>query len=193
MASASSLRLPLQAHNADRVRAAVKRLRKKLGEDADNPAHIFNDHGVGTACPIRTRGGIDQVRLVHAAPGARGRRSSSNRSTGTSRAVLRAGTAADHNAGDKQWRQYLRDYVFPKLPRKRMGAITTADVLPCLVRIWEEKRPQGARVRQRIGAVMNWAMASRGYREDNPAGGAQGRTGRQPDLTLPVDGVHRTT
>ncbi len=41
----------LQTDNADRVRAAVKRLRKKLGETADNPVHIFNEHGVGYRMP----------------------------------------------------------------------------------------------------------------------------------------------
>ena len=37
----------LQAGRADRVRSAVKRLRKKLGDDADEPTYIFNEHGVG--------------------------------------------------------------------------------------------------------------------------------------------------
>ena len=41
----------LQADNADRVRSAVKRLRKKLGDDADNPTYIFNEHGVGYRMP----------------------------------------------------------------------------------------------------------------------------------------------
>ena len=75
------------------------------------------------------------------------------------------------DASEKQWRQCLRDYVFPKLGRKRVGEITTADVLACLAPIWNEKRPTAARVRRRIGAVMKWAVA-RGYREDNPAGDA---------------------
>ena len=72
------------------------------------------------------------------------------------------------DASEKQWRQCFQDYVFPKLGHKRVGEITTADVLACLVPIWDEKRPTAARVRRRIGAVMKWAVA-RGYREDNPA------------------------
>ena len=75
------------------------------------------------------------------------------------------------DASEKQWRQCLRDYVFPKLGHKRVGEITTADVLACLEPIWNEKRPTAARVRRRIGVVMKWAVA-RGYREDNPAGDA---------------------
>ncbi len=41
----------LNADNADRVRSAVKRLRKKLGDDAEQPAYIFNEHGVGYRMP----------------------------------------------------------------------------------------------------------------------------------------------
>ena len=40
-----------------------------------------------------------------------------------------------------------------------------------LLPIWNEKRVTARRVRQRIGAVMRWAVAQ-GYREDNPAGEA---------------------
>ena len=41
----------LRADNADRVRSAVKRLRRKLGDHADQPAYIFNVHGVGYRMP----------------------------------------------------------------------------------------------------------------------------------------------
>ena len=40
-----------------------------------------------------------------------------------------------------------------------------------LLPIWSTKRETARRVRQRIGAVMRWAVAQ-GYREDNPAGDA---------------------
>ena len=40
-----------------------------------------------------------------------------------------------------------------------------------LLPIWATKRETARRVRQRIGAVMKWAVAQ-GYREDNPAGDA---------------------
>ena len=41
----------LRADNADRVRSAVKRLRSKLGDHADKPVYIFNEHGVGYRMP----------------------------------------------------------------------------------------------------------------------------------------------
>ena len=74
-------------------------------------------------------------------------------------------------SSEKSWRQSLRDYAFPRLGRKRVNEINTGDVLACLVPIWNEKRVTASRVRNRIGAIMKWAVA-KGYREDNPAGDA---------------------
>ena len=54
------------------------------------------------------------------------------------------------------------------MPVNRIG---TADVMAVLLPIWAEKRETARRVRQRISAVMRWAVAQ-GYREDNPAGDA---------------------
>ena len=57
--------------------------------------------------------------------------------------------------------------------------MTTADVLAILTPIWHEKSQTAQRVRQRISAVMKWAIAM-GYRPDNPAGDALGQAlGRQ--------------
>ena len=58
-----------------------------------------------------------------------------------------------------QWRASMRDYVLPRLARKRVDAVTTADVMAVLLPIWSTKRVTAGRVRQRIGAVMKWAVA----------------------------------
>ena len=70
-----------------------------------------------------------------------------------------------------QWRASLRDYAVPKIGAKRVDRISTADVMDVLLPIWSTKRETARRFRQRIGAVMKWAVAQ-GYREDNPAGDA---------------------
>ena len=70
-----------------------------------------------------------------------------------------------------QWRASLRDYAGPKIGAKRVDRISTADVMEVLLPIWSTKRETARRVRQRIGAVMKWAVAQ-SYREDNPAGDA---------------------
>ena len=61
--------------------------------------------------------------------------------------------------------------------------MTTADVMEVLLPIWSTKLETARRVRQRIGAVMKWAVAQ-GYREDNPAGDAI-------SAALPRNGVRR--
>ena len=70
-----------------------------------------------------------------------------------------------------QWRASLRAYAVSKIGAKRVDRISTADVMEVLLPIWSTKRETARRVRQRIGAVMKWAVAQ-GYREDNPAGDA---------------------
>ena len=55
--------------------------------------------------------------------------------------------------------------------RKWVDEINTADVMAVLIPHWHTKNETMRRVRQRIGAVMKWAVAQ-GYRDDNPAGDA---------------------
>ena len=74
---------------------------------------------------------------------------------------------------EAQWESSLRQYVFPRLGRRSVSDVTTADVMSVLTRIWHEKPETARRVRQRIGAVMKWAVAQ-GLRQDNPAGDAIG-------------------
>ena len=70
-------------------------------------------------------------------------------------------------------------YAFPRIGAVPVSDVTTADVLAILTPIWHDKPETARRVRQRIGAVMKWAIAM-GYRPDNPAGDALGQAlGRQ--------------
>ena len=68
----------------------------------------------------------------------------------------------------------LRAYAFPRIGAMPVSEVTTAEVLAILTPIWHDKPETARRVRQRIGAVMKWAVAM-GYRPDNPAGDALGR------------------
>ena len=79
----------------------------------------------------------------------------------------------------RDWPRSLRAYAFPRIGALPVSAVTTADVLAILTPIWHEKAQTAQRVRQRISAVMKWAIAM-GYRPDNPAGDALGQAlGRQ--------------
>ena len=72
---------------------------------------------------------------------------------------------AKHGA---QFLSTLETYTFPRLGKLRVADVTTADVLAVLTPIWTQKPETAARVRQRIGTVMKWAVAQ-GWRQDNPA------------------------
>ncbi len=77
----------------------------------------------------------------------------------------------DAGKSEKQWRASLRNYAMRRLGQKRVDQIDTADVMAVLIPHWHTKNETMRRVRQRIGAVMKWAVAQ-GYRDDNPAGDA---------------------
>lgn len=80
------------------------------------------------------------------------------------------------------WRSSLERFAGP-LGGVGVDKVTTAQVLAVLGPIWHVKSETARKVRQRISAVMRWAIA-RGYREDNPADervvAALGRNSRPP-------------
>ncbi len=77
------------------------------------------------------------------------------------------------------WPKSLRLYAFPRIGDKLVSEVTSADVLHVLTPIWHDKPETARRVRQRISAVMKWAVAMQ-HRPDNPAGDAVGQAlGRQ--------------
>ena len=74
-------------------------------------------------------------------------------------------------ASAEVWRSSLKRYVFPKLGRKPVSDITTADVLGVIVPIWHAKTATARRVKGRISSIMRWAIAQN-YIENNPASDA---------------------
>ncbi|MDR3499938.1 MAG: integrase arm-type DNA-binding domain-containing protein [Parvibaculum sp.] len=69
----------------------------------------------------------------------------------------------------QQWPNSLRDYAFPIFGDLPVADIDTGLVLKALEPIWSTKRETAGRVRGRIEAVLDWAIA-RGYRQGpNPA------------------------
>lgn len=67
---------------------------------------------------------------------------------------------------EAQWRSSLTAYVYPRLGRRGVDRITTADVMACLLPIWHTRPETARRVRQRIGAVMRWAIGQTTRRGD---------------------------
>ena len=70
-----------------------------------------------------------------------------------------------------QWGSTLRTYAFPYFGSRLVTEVSGSDVMKALALIWTAKPETARRVRQRISAVMKWAIANN-YRLDNPAGDA---------------------
>jgi len=66
-----------------------------------------------------------------------------------------------------QFRSTLTTYVTPKLGKRPINDITSAEVLSVLQPIWIDKNETARRIKQRLGTVMKWAIAQ-GYRTDDP-------------------------
>ena len=80
--------------------------------------------------------------------------------------LRRGGWRNEKHAG--QWITTLEQFAFPVLGARGVDELSTDDVLKVLSPIWHATPTTAKRVRQRIGAVLAWAVAQ-GLRSDNPA------------------------
>lgn len=67
----------------------------------------------------------------------------------------------------QQWINTLTTYAFPYVGAKRIDTINSGDVLAVLMPIWNSHPETARRVKQRIGSVLDYAVAQ-GWRTDNP-------------------------
>ena len=81
------------------------------------------------------------------------------------------------------WLGSLERHVLPHIGKMPIAEVTSADVIGILAPIWHEKAPTARKLRQRIRAVLEWAVAM-DLRPDNPCDrigpvlGAQGKAVR---------------
>lgn len=88
-----------------------------------------------------------------------------------------------------QWINTLSAYAFPIIGEMRVDTIDTPDVLRVLSPIWLSKPETARRIRQRIGAVLDWAKAA-GFRTgENPSAGVTKGLPRQPDRKNHFDAI----
>jgi integrase len=80
----------------------------------------------------------------------------------------------------QQWLNTLSQYAFPFIGEMRIDRVDTPDILRVLAPIWLTKAETARRVRQRIGAVMDWAKAAGHRTGDNPVEGVTKGLPRQP-------------
>ena len=94
---------------------------------------------------------------------------------------LRPGWRSPEHA--QLWLGSLERYGFPRIGEMPVSAVTSADVIGILAPIWHEKAATARKLRQRIRAVMEWAVAM-DLRPGNPCDrigpvlGAQGKVVR---------------
>ena len=67
----------------------------------------------------------------------------------------------------REWLASLRRVAFPRIGKMPVSEVTSADVLEILTPIWHRKAETARRVRLRLRAVLEWAVAME-YRIDNP-------------------------
>ena len=81
----------------------------------------------------------------------------------------------------RAWRNSLRRYAFPRIGTRPVSEVESADVLAIPSPIWHAKPVIAKAVRQRIHAVLEWAIVMN-LRNDNPA-----------DRVRPVLGLQRNS
>ena len=81
---------------------------------------------------------------------------------------------AKHGA---QWINTLRDYAFPVFGDLPVNEVETDHVMKALTPIWHEKPETAKRVRQRIGAVLDWATVHKHRSGENPIASASPKRG----------------
>ena len=82
----------------------------------------------------------------------------------------------------REWISSLRRFAFPRIGKMPVSEVTSADVLEILTPIWHQKASSARRVRLRLRAVLEWAVAME-YRIDNPCDRIGPVLGLQHDVT----------
>ncbi len=82
----------------------------------------------------------------------------------------------------REWISSLSRFAFPRIGKMPVSEVRSADVLEILTPIWQQQAPTARRVRQRLRAVLEWAVAME-YRIDNPCDRIGPVLGPQQDVT----------
>ena len=82
----------------------------------------------------------------------------------------------------REWQSSLRRFALPRIGKMPVSEVTSADVLEILTPLWHRKVATAKRVRQRLHAVLEWAVAME-FRLDNPCDRIGPVLGPQKDVT----------
>ena len=84
-------------------------------------------------------------------------------------------------AHGREWILTFERYAFPRIGKMPVSEVTSADLLEILAPIWHTKADTARRLRQRIRAVLEWAVAME-FRIDNPCNRIDPVLGPQRDV-----------
>ena len=91
----------------------------------------------------------------------------------------------------REWQSSLTRFAFPRIGKVPVSEVTSADLLEILAPLWHRKVATAKRLRQRLRAVLEWAVAME-YRLDNPCDRIGPVLGPQKDVTEHMEAVpHR--
>ena len=96
-----------------------------------------------------------------------------------------------HPRHARDWMASLKRYAFPRIGHVPVCDVTSADVLDTLQSVWHHRPETARRLRQRISAVMEWAVAMQ-YRTDNPCARVGPILGPQPGLVRHMPALHHS-
>ena len=89
----------------------------------------------------------------------------------------------------QNWWRSMERYAFPRIGRRPVSEVDTADVLEILTPIWHAKAETARAVRQRIRSVIEWAIAL-DMRNDNPCDRVLPVLGPQNDIVTHRQALH---
>ena len=91
----------------------------------------------------------------------------------------------------REWQSSMSRFAFPRIGKVPVSEVTSADLLEILTPLWHRKVATAKRVRQRLRAVLEWAVAME-CRIDNPCDRIGPVLGPQKDVTEHMEAVlHR--
>ena len=99
----------------------------------------------------------------------------------TARVVEQKQAGWRNRAHGREWILTFKRYAFPRIGKMPVSEVTSADVLEILAPIWHTKADTARRLRQRIRAVLEWAVAME-FRIDNPCDRIDPVLGPQRDV-----------
>lgn len=71
----------------------------------------------------------------------------------------------------KLWLSGLKTHAFPHIGDRELTSITVTDVRKVLEPVWNTKHETARKLKQRIGAIFDWAKAEGHYEQENPCTG----------------------